>query len=132
MRLQRVTNRKSGRQVYHKYLVTLPETVVRALGWRPGGELTASTDGKVLSLSYAAPKSRRKDTKEPEASNYEAFRDRIRQVLETHPEGRTWTQIKAELYLPQKVPNNGWVHQMEKDIGLLRLQSSRGTIWRLK
>lgn len=63
---------------------------------------------------------------------YEEFRDAIKKELKANPNGLTWTQIKKKLRLPQKVPNNKWVHQMEKDIGLLRVRDSEGILWRLK
>jgi len=40
--------------------------------------------------------------------------------------------LKERLKLPQTVPNNKWVRQMERDIGLLRVKEARGLIWRLK
>jgi len=62
---------------------------------------------------------------------YEEFRDKIEKELKGKPDGLTWTQLKRKLKLHQKVPNNKWVHQMEKDIGLLRVKDPRGTVWRL-
>jgi len=63
---------------------------------------------------------------------YEEFRDRIRTELQRNPDGMTWTELKRKLRLPQKVPNNKWVNQMMKDIGLTRTRADRGTVWRLK
>lgn len=129
MRLQRVVSRKSPRRAYKKYLVTLPESVVRVLGWRTGGELSTSIHRGSLVLTYTpAKKVSRNSGVEP---SYELFKTSIRDELKSHPEGRTWTQIRHALRLPQKVPNNVWVRLMEKEIGLLRLKSSPGTIWKL-
>ncbi len=63
---------------------------------------------------------------------YEEFRDRIRAELQRNPDGMTWTELKRKLRLPQKVPNNKWVNQMQKDIGLTRMKGDTGTIWKLK
>jgi hypothetical protein len=44
----------------------------------------------------------------------------------------TWTEIRTEATLPQKFPNNQWVHRMEQDIGLIRERDQHGIIqWRL-
>jgi DNA-directed RNA polymerase subunit RPC12/RpoP len=63
---------------------------------------------------------------------YEDFRDKIRQTLqETGP--LTWTEIRTKANLPQKFPNNQWVHRMQKDIGLERNRDAHGIIhWQLK
>jgi len=67
-----------------------------------------------------------------ELSPYERFKKQIEDVLRTEPKGFTWTEIKDKLGLTQKVPNNKWVRQMEKDIGLQRVKENRGTVWRLR
>jgi len=71
-------------------------------------------------------------TEKPKKMTYEEFRDRIAKTLKAEPKGLTWTEIRERLALPQKVPNNKWVRQMEKDIGLLRVEEAKGVIWRLK
>jgi len=63
---------------------------------------------------------------------YEEFRDKIRMELKKNPDGLTWTELKRKLNLPQKVPNNKWVNQMIKDIGLMRAKRERSTVWKLK
>ena len=40
----------------------------------------------------------------------------------------TWTEIRTAARLPQKFPNNSWVHRMEADIGLVRSKDSHGII----
>ena len=69
---------------------------------------------------------------------YELFKEKIKKILTENPKGLTWSQIKRKLRLPQKVPNNKYVAQMEKDIGLKRervaiTEGSREKtlIWRL-
>jgi hypothetical protein len=62
---------------------------------------------------------------------YEDFRDKVRQTLESGP--LTWTEIRTTANLPQKFPNNQWVHRMQEDIGLERKKDSQGIIhWELK
>lgn len=69
---------------------------------------------------------------------YDGFRDQIKKILTDNPAGLTWSQIKEKLNLPQRVPNNKYVTQMEKDIGLIREQvqlskdsKEKTLIWRL-
>jgi hypothetical protein len=62
---------------------------------------------------------------------YEDFRDKVRQALGSGP--LTWTEIRTKANLPQKFPNNQWVHRMQTDIGLERKKDSHGIIhWELK
>ena len=63
---------------------------------------------------------------------YDEFKEKIRKELDANPNGLTWTELKKRLKLPQKVPNNKWVSQMEKDIGLVRGRGEKGIVWRLK
>lgn len=62
---------------------------------------------------------------------YEEFRDVIK--AELIKQGKiTWTEIRTQTKLPQKFPNNQWVHRMEKDIGLVRQKDKDGIIrWEL-
>lgn len=62
---------------------------------------------------------------------YKLFVRKIEALLKAERDGLTWTQIKQRLNLAQKVPNNRWVRQMEKDIGLTRTRETRGIVWRL-
>ena len=62
---------------------------------------------------------------------YEDFRDKIRQTLQDAGP-LTWTEIRTKSNLPQKFPNNQWVHRMENDIGLERKKDAHGIIhWQL-
>ena len=63
--------------------------------------------------------------------SYEKFRDSIQKELKKSANGLTWTEIREKLKLPQKVPNNRWVRQMERDIGLVRAKELRGVVWRV-
>ena len=64
---------------------------------------------------------------------YEVFRDRIRSALRRADRELTWTEVRAEANLPQALPNNQWVHKLERDIGLERKKDGHGIIqWRLK
>ena len=66
-------------------------------------------------------------------TTYEDFRDAIRRTLEeVKGEPLTWTEIRTVAGLPQKFPNNKWVRQIEKDIGLTRKRDAHGIIqWKL-
>jgi hypothetical protein len=64
---------------------------------------------------------------------YEAFRDTIARTLREAGNPLTWTEIRTIAKLPQKFPNNKWVHEMEKDIGLQRNKDQHGIIkWALR
>jgi len=62
---------------------------------------------------------------------YKEFRDSIEKLLKSKKKELTWTEIREELNLPQKVPNNLWVRMMENDIGLIREKVGTRTAWRL-
>lgn len=135
MKLQRVKSYKlpSG-QYQFKYMVTIPEPDVKTLGWKEGMELVDAIDGKELCLSLhpdkePKPKRRVITTK----LTYEQFRDKVKQTLQYQDDGMTWSQIRDKLGLDQVVPNNKWVRQMEKDIGLLRMKGKDNQItWRVE
>lgn len=64
---------------------------------------------------------------------YEDFRDAIKSTLGAASGSLTWTEIRTTAKLPQKFPNNEWVHRMEKDIGLERKKDKHGVIhWELR
>lgn len=58
---------------------------------------------------------------------YEEFRDKIRNTLKKSGP-LTWTEIRTGAKLPEKFPNNKWVHRMEQDIALKRKKDSNGII----
>ena len=132
MRLQRVGTRRVGDKNYYKYVVTLPEEVLRSLGWKPGIDLSIKVRGHEVVLASMGSRKATRKVSQTGGSGYPEFCETIRRELATHKAGLTWSQIRDDLQLPQKVPNNGWVRQMEKDIGLLRVKTAGGTIWRLK
>lgn len=127
--MQRVYAYKYGGKEQYKYLVTLPPDIVEKLGWEVGGELEGTIRGTKLVLRYVG-KLEARGVSEPKMT-YEEFRDAIQSELKRNPDGLTWTEIRARLKLPQKVPNNKWVRQMEIDIGLVRVKDLRGIVWRV-
>lgn len=63
---------------------------------------------------------------------YEQFRDAIQKTLKEAGTPLTWTEIRTTAKLPQKFPNNKWVHQMQQHIGLKRNKDVHGIIkWKL-
>src|SRR5438128_12023499 len=46
---------------------------------------------------------------------YEDFRNRIEKTLRENGGDLTWTEIRTVGQLPQKFPNNQWVHRLEQD-----------------
>lgn len=130
VRLQRVESRNVGNRTYHKYVLTIPEEIVTEAGWEAGGEVTANVQGKDVILSYSKGGGERLNSRS-RRTDYEQFRDRIRAELISHPDGLSWPDLRSQLHLVQKVPNNVWVRRMERDIGLLRVKSRLGTRWRV-
>lgn len=127
--MQKALSYRYGDKAHYKYLITLPEEAVERLKWEAGAELQESVEGKKLIL-VSLGKQEPKPMTEPQMT-YGQFRDSIQKELKKSSEGLTWTEIRAKLKLPQKVPNNKWVRQMEKDIGLLRMKDLRGVVWKL-
>lgn len=131
MRLQKIKAYTKDERVQYKYQITLPSETIETLGWKEGSELADSIKGKSLLIDFvAAPTPRMRKHSESKIS-YQEFRDKIKGVLE-YNDGMTWTEIRSTLQLDQVVPNNKWVRNMEKDIGLLRLKDPRGVIWRIR
>jgi len=133
MKLQKVKAYKLDRDRWQfKYLITVPEPSVEALGWKEGDELRDAVQDGALMVTLApagAKKPRRTITTK---MSYEDFRDRVKQTLQYSDKGMTWTEIRSKLKLDQVVPNNKWVRAMEKDIGLMRVKRSDGVVvWRV-
>ena len=64
--------------------------------------------------------------------SYEEFCNKVKAVLSSAANPLTWTEVRTKAQLPQKWPNNQWVHRMEKDIGLIRAKDDHGIIqWKL-
>jgi hypothetical protein len=63
---------------------------------------------------------------------YQSFRDAIVRTLKEAGGPLTWTEIRTAAKLPQKFPNNKWVHDIERDSGLKRSKDAHGIIkWKL-
>lgn len=113
-------------------MITIPEETISELGWKEGSELKDSIKNKSLMIDFVSePVKKRPKQIEPKMS-YEEFRDKIRNALQYSDHGMTWTEIRSQLQLEQVVPNNKWVRQMEKDIGLERIKDIKGVVWRVK
>lgn len=63
---------------------------------------------------------------------YEEFKNKVKGILEEARKPLTWTEIKERAGFTQKFPNNVWVRNMEKDIGLVREKIKGRVYWRLK
>lgn len=64
---------------------------------------------------------------------YEIFSSKIYDALVDNAGPLTWTEIRTKAGLPQKFPNNEWVHRLERDIGLRRNKDCQGIInWNLE
>ena len=114
---------------HYKNVLTIPDDIVNQLNWNIGDEIEMTVNGGSLVLQ-ATPTPMSKPiavAKDP----YEDFRDEIKKVLESSPQGLSWTQIKKTLQLSQRAPYHKWVKRMEKDIGLVREKKGSKTIWRL-
>ncbi|HZQ92454.1 MAG TPA: hypothetical protein VFA60_11720 [Terriglobales bacterium] len=62
---------------------------------------------------------------------YEDFRDKIEYTLRKSGP-LTWTELRTEARLPEKFPNNKWVHRLESDIALKRNKDKNGIIkWKV-
>ena len=48
MKLQKQLSRKVGEKEYPKYVITIPPSRIKELGWKEGGELTAKIVGQKL------------------------------------------------------------------------------------
>ena len=129
MRLQRQISRQVGENEYSKWILVVPPSDIDQLCWKEGQELTTKVREKKLIIEV-----RTKPKERVKKMSYSAFRDKIHDVLLPKSEGMTWTEIKTELNLPQKVPNNLWVRKMEEEIGLTRKldQKIAKKVWKLQ
>lgn len=64
-------------------------------------------------------------------TNYTTFRHVVENVIREVDGGMTWTDIKERGGLPQTVPPNQWVRQLEDDIGLVRTTEGGELLWKL-
>ena len=127
MKLQKHTASVVKGKKYSKWVVVIPSSQIDKLGWNEGDQLESRVKGNTLLIEHLL-----NPPEKPKKMPYEEFRDHIKELLENEEEGLSWTEIKAKLKLPQKVPNNLWVRMMEKDIGLIREKVGTKTVWRVE
>jgi hypothetical protein len=135
MKLQKVKAYKTSRGRYqYKYLISIPEASIIELGWQEGVELNPSTEDGHLRIDLAPAKSPKQNRRVITTKmSYEEFRNKVKETLQYQDNGMTWSQIRGKLKLDQVVPNNKWVWQLQKDIGLERLkQKDNQIIWRIR
>ena len=126
MKLQKQVAYKVKGKPYYKFVLNVPPNRVEQLGWEEGLELKDEVKGKSLVICPINANNIKKDKEE---ILYEEFRDSIKKLLERHPSGLTWTQIRDKLSLPQEVPNNNWVKRLKKDIGLEQIKVEGSLLW---
>ena len=132
MKLQKVHAYNYGDKSHYKYVITLPEDLIYELDWDIGSELEAKMVNEKIQISFVSKPVKNKKSKvtEPKMA-YAEFRDKIQKALEYRDDGATWTELRDQLALEQIVPNNKWVRQLEKDIGLKRIRDMKGVVWRI-
>lgn len=134
MKLQKVKAYKLGKNRWqYKYMITIPQTSIEKLRWKEGMELLDVAEGDYLRIEVAPSRDRR-ERRRPITTKltYQQFRDKVKRVLQYQDNGVTWSQIRETLKLDQVVPNNRWVNQLEKDIGLERVKEKDNVIiWRV-
>ena len=91
--------------------------------WIPRGDGQPLTCPKCRSPYWNRPRKA--------ATTYEDFRDGVMKALEKAGRPQTWTEIRTLARLPQALPNNKWVRQMENEIGLKREREKGAIHWRL-
>lgn len=132
MKLQKVHAYNYGNKKQFKYIITLQEDLINQLKWESGSELEARLQGDKIQIVFVSKPVKNKTPKSPEPKMpYSEFRNKIKTALEHKDNGMTWTELKESLELEQVVPNNKWVKQLEKDIGLKRIRDTNGVIWRM-
>lgn len=131
MRLQKQLSRKAGTTEYAKWVLVIPPATIAQLNWQEGQELKDETkNGSLLLRPFTPSELAQQHTADKPL--YEEFRSTIESFLRRHPDGLTWTQLKATLNLPQEKPNNQWVRKLEQDIGLKRLKQGNAMLWKLE
>ncbi|MDI1494716.1 MAG: hypothetical protein K8823_22 [Cenarchaeum symbiont of Oopsacas minuta] len=132
MKLQKVLAYTYGDKSHFKYIITLPENLINQLKWKSGSELKAKKqDDKIQICFVSKPRKNIKSKSLEPKIPYSEFRDKTKSALEHRDNGATWTELREQLELEQIVPNNKWVRQLEKDIGLKRTRETNGVIWRI-
>jgi hypothetical protein len=132
MKLQKVAAYSYGNKTHYKYIITVPEEAISKLSWKEGSELKHSIKDNSLLIEFVSLP-RKKETRLNESKmSYDEFRNKIQKALQYNDNGMTWTELRNHLELEQVVPNNKWVRQMEKDVGLVRIKDIRGIVWRIR
>lgn len=132
MRLQKQSSRKKEDPNYEKYVkwvLVVSQDRINQLGWKEGTELIEEIKNNSLCIRAVTAKEAKKNREEP---IYDDFRNSIKNILERHPAGLTWSQIRDKLNYSQKAPNNKWVRKLEQDIGLKRIKRGGDMIWALE
>lgn len=119
MRLQKQLSKKIGNKEYVKWVITIPPENIEKLGWKEGQNLKSiiKPDGLFIAESNEIP--------------YYKFKSLVQELIKENKFGLTWQEIRDKLKLPQTVPNNKWVIQLERDIGLKRRKEGANTYWYL-
>jgi len=126
MKLQKHKVRKTGDKEYFKWVLLVPPNRIKQLGWKEGMELKEDVKGNFLRISPSSKDSSKNNKSE---MLYDEFKTSIQNILERHPSGLTWTQIRDKLNLPQKYPNNQWVRRLKEDIGLIKIKIGKDAYW---
>ena len=126
MKLQKQGAYKINGKDYFKYVINIPPSRIEQLGWNEGVELTDEIKGNSLLIK---PLKKDDIKRTPEQILYEQFKNAVKSLLERYYiNGLKWTQIRDMLNYPQVVPNNKWVRNLEKDIGLIRIKRGKEMI----
>src|SRR3989344_1998394 len=130
MKLQKQVAYNIKGKDYYKYVINIPPNRIEKLGWKEGIELIEELKGNSLLIKSL----KKEDIKRtPEEVLYQQFKNSVKNLLERYPiNGLNWTEIRDKLNYPQVVPNNKWVRNLEKDIGLIRIKRGKEMIWRLE
>lgn len=129
MKLQKQSSRKKGDPNYEKYVkwvLIVPQDRIEQLGWKEGMELKEEIRKNSLHIT---PFALNELNNHQESILFEEFKKSIKNILERHPAGLTWSQIRDKLNLPQKYPNNKWVRKLEQEIGLRRIRKGSELFW---
>jgi len=64
---------------------------------------------------------------------FDDFKTIIDRTLREAGRSLTWTELRTIAKLPQAFPNNKWVRQLEREIGLERKRDKAGIIrWQVR
>ena len=133
MRLQKQLSRVVDNKEYPKWIIVIPPSTIKKIGWKEGEWLKEEIQGKNLLIRPLKTEEIKELTIKEKKTSYEEFKEKIRLLLNKNPVGLTWTEIRKAGRFLQKVPNNKWVKKLEEDIQLVRHRDrKRGIVWKLK